>query len=118
MEIRTPYSAWSYTTQREPGGNGGTCGQAEAWARRHDLVRLMHYLGDAALNHAAAKLGPTLGSPDKATTRLLDVGSGFRATGRYLHQRFGGDVTGVELQQGIHHIAEEINRRSGVGGGQ
>jgi len=70
----------------------------------------MHYLGDEALDNAAAQLGL------KAGDKVVDIGSGFGATGRYLHHRYGADVTGVELQTPIHELAEDINRRSGAGG--
>ncbi|KAJ0165861.1 hypothetical protein CTA2_9697 [Colletotrichum tanaceti] len=71
----------------------------------------MHYLGDAAVENAAKELGL------KAGERVLDLGSGFGGTGRYLHRHFGATITGIELQQDIHEIAQTINERSGVGGG-
>ena len=77
----------------------------------HDTASFdcMHYLGDAALDHAASKLGLKPGD------RVVDIGSGFSATGRYLHQKYGVDVTGVELQGGIHQIAETITRKNEMG---
>ena len=70
----------------------------------------MHYLGDEALDNAAARLGL------KAGDKVVDIGSGFGATGRYLHSKYGADVTGVELQPAIHDLAEDITRRNGLGG--
>ncbi|GJD01433.1 methyltransferase [Colletotrichum higginsianum] len=71
----------------------------------------MHYLGDAAVENAAKELGL------KAGERVLDLGSGFGGTGRYLHRHFGVTITGIELQQDIHEIAQTINERSGAGSG-
>ena len=64
----------------------------------------MHYLGTDALDHAAAQLGLAAGHA------VLDVGSGFGGTGRYLGARYGCTVTGVELQEAVAAIAERINR--------
>ncbi|TDZ35242.1 Phosphoethanolamine N-methyltransferase 3 [Colletotrichum spinosum] len=71
----------------------------------------MHYLGDAAIDNAARELALQPGD------RVLDVGSGFGGTGRYLYRRHDVRTTGVELQEDIHRIADEINQRSGAGGG-
>lgn len=68
----------------------------------------MHYFGNAALDHAANKIGLKPGD------RVLDIGSGFGGTGRYLHQNYGADVTGIELQAGIHEMAKTINQRNGM----
>ncbi len=65
----------------------------------------MHYLGTDSLDGAAAKLGL------KAGQEILDVGSGFGGTGRYLGAKYGCTVTGVELQEAIAAIAERINRK-------
>lgn len=64
----------------------------------------MHYLGTDALDHAAAQLRLAAGQ------ELLDVGSGFGGTGRYLSAKCGCAVTGVELQGAVAAIAERINR--------
>ena len=64
----------------------------------------MHYLGADALDHAAAQLGITAGQA------ILDIGSGFGGTGRYLGARYGCTVTGIELQEVIAALAERINR--------
>lgn len=71
----------------------------------------MHYLGDAAL-HAAAKAIQL-----QPGARVIDIGSGFSATGRFLHRFYGVDVTGVELQPEIHEIAEAITARNGMASG-
>ncbi|KAF9880316.1 methyl transferase-like protein [Colletotrichum karsti] len=71
----------------------------------------MHYLGDAAIENAAKELGLRAGD------RVLDIGSGFGGTGRYLHRRYGARTTGIELQGDIHEIAQTINAKSGAGGG-
>ncbi|OAA37842.1 methyl transferase-like protein [Metarhizium rileyi] len=70
----------------------------------------MHYLGDAALETA----GQTLGMQQGQT--VVDVGSGFSATGRYLHRKYGVHVTGVELQPEVHELADVINQRNGLAG--
>lgn len=62
----------------------------------------MHYDGDAALEHLAKKLDL------KSGQNILDVGSGFSATGRVLCSRYGVHVTGVELQREVHEVAEVI----------
>ncbi|KAF6830430.1 methyl transferase-like protein [Colletotrichum plurivorum] len=71
----------------------------------------MHYLGDEAIENAARELGLRPGD------RVLDIGSGFGGTGRYLHRHYGVATTGVELQGDIHEIASVINDRSGAGAG-
>lgn len=71
----------------------------------------MHYLGDAALEKACRTLGMGRGQT------VLDIGSGFSATGRYLHERCGVDVTGIELQPEIHQLAEMITERNGLAAG-
>lgn len=68
----------------------------------------MHYLGNAAIDNAARKLGLKPGD------RVVDIGSGFGATGRYLHRMYGADVTGIELQTDIHRLAETINERNAL----
>ncbi|KAJ6785364.1 hypothetical protein PWT90_03239 [Aphanocladium album] len=68
----------------------------------------MHYLGDAAL-HAAAKAIDL-----RPGARVIDIGAGFGATGRFLNQYYGADVTGVELQPEIHDMAEKITSRNGM----
>ncbi len=70
----------------------------------------MHYFGTAALDHAAACIGLTPGD------RVVDIGSGFSGTGRYLHQKYGADVTGIELQTSIHEMAETITQRNEMSG--
>lgn len=66
----------------------------------------MHYDGDAALDLCAHKLAL---QPDQ---RVLDIGSGFSATGRFLASKYQVRVTGVELQPEIHELAETITRRN------
>ncbi|KKO99813.1 methyltransferase [Trichoderma harzianum] len=68
----------------------------------------MHYLGNSALENA----GQTLGMQQGQT--VVDIGAGFSATGRYLHKRYGVDVTGIELQPEIHQLAETITQRNGL----
>ncbi|XWW98128.1 hypothetical protein V2A60_006125 [Cordyceps javanica] len=68
----------------------------------------MHYLGDAALHAAAASLGLRPGA------RVVDVGAGFGATGRFLSRHYDADVTGVELQPEIHALADIITARNGL----
>ncbi|OAQ59130.2 methyl transferase-like protein [Pochonia chlamydosporia 170] len=71
----------------------------------------MHYLGDAALDKACQTLGMKYGQT------VVDIGSGFSATGRYMHKNYGVDVTGVELQPEIHALAEMITERNGLSAG-
>ena len=65
----------------------------------------MHYDGDAALELCAHKLAL---QPEQ---RVIDIGSGFSATGRFLASKYQVRVTGVELQPEIHELAETITRR-------
>ncbi|PQK07958.1 hypothetical protein BB8028_0001g00390 [Beauveria bassiana] len=67
----------------------------------------MHYQGDAALHAAAQALELQPGA------RVVDVGAGFGATGRFLNKHYGAEVTGVELQPEIHDMAETITARNG-----
>ncbi|KAL7924850.1 SAM-dependent methyltransferase [Trichoderma austrokoningii] len=71
----------------------------------------MHYLGDAALEKACRTLGMERGQT------VVDIGSGFSATGRYLYKKCGVDVTGIELQPEIHRLAEMITERNGLATG-
>lgn len=66
----------------------------------------MHYDGDTALDHLATKLNLQLDQ------RILDVGSGFSATGRVLCSKYDVLVTGVELQREVHELAEVITGRN------
>ena len=66
----------------------------------------MHYDGDAALDRCAHKLAL---QPDQ---RVLDIGSGFSATGRFLALKYQVHVTGVELQPEVHELAETITRKN------
>ena len=66
----------------------------------------MHYDGDAALDHCASKLGL------RANEHILDIGSGFSATGRFLATNYGAHVTGIELQQESHELAQRITMRN------
>ena len=66
----------------------------------------MHYEADDALNHCALKLGL---QPDE---HVLDIGSGFSATGRFLASKYGAHVTGIELQRENHELAQRITRRN------
>ncbi|TRM64987.1 methyltransferase [Schizophyllum amplum] len=68
----------------------------------------MHYDGDAALDRAAERLALPRGA------RILDIGSGYGSTGRYLCTQYGLAVTGLELQHEIHDIAVLINARQFV----
>lgn len=62
----------------------------------------MHYDGDLALKHCASKLNL------QPSQHVLDVGSGFSATGRFLASEYGARVIGIELQRENHDIAERI----------
>ncbi|CAF9924166.1 hypothetical protein IMSHALPRED_006130 [Imshaugia aleurites] len=66
----------------------------------------MHYDGDSALEHCASKLGL---QPDQ---HVLDIGSGFSATGRFLAAKYGAYVTGIELQRESHELAQLITMRN------
>ena len=66
----------------------------------------MHYDGDGALDLCAHKLAL---QPDQ---RLLDIGSGFSATSRFLASKYQVHVTGVELQPEVHELAETITRKN------
>lgn len=66
----------------------------------------MHYNGDSAIEHCASKLGL---QPDQ---HVLDIGSGFSATGRFLATKYGAHVTGIELQAENHELAQRITMRN------
>ena len=66
----------------------------------------MHYDGDAALEYCASKLGL------RADEHVLDIGSGFSATGRFLASKYGAHVTGIELQRENHELAQLITKRN------
>lgn len=66
----------------------------------------MHYDGSTALDLCASKLAL------QPNQHILDIGSGFSATGRYLATTHGVQVTGIELQKEIHDIAETIIGRN------
>ena len=66
----------------------------------------MHYDGDAALERCASAIGLR---PDQ---RVLDIGSGFGATGRFLASTYGARVTGIELQRENHELARLITVRN------
>lgn len=66
----------------------------------------MHYDGDAALEHCASKLGL------RSDEHVLDIGSGFSATGRFLASNYGAHVTGIELQPENHELAQRITIRN------
>lgn len=66
----------------------------------------LHYDGDSALDHCASQLNLQPGQ------RVLDVGSGFSATGRFLAAGYGARVTGIEVQRGSHELARLITARN------
>lgn len=66
----------------------------------------MHYDSDAALEHCASKIHL------KPNQHVLDIGSGFNATGRFLASRYGARVTGIELQRENHELAQIITARN------
>ena len=66
----------------------------------------MHYDSDAALEHCASKLHL------EPNQHVLDIGSGFSATGRFLASRYGVRVTGIELQRENHELAQLITARN------
>ena len=55
----------------------------------------MHYDGNAALDHCARMLGLDQEPPHQC---ILDIGSGFSGTDRYLASNYKAAVTGIELQ--------------------
>ena len=70
----------------------------------------MHYDSDAALEHCASKIHL------KPNQHVLDIGSGFSATGRFLASRYGAWVTGIELQRESHELAQLITARNADAG--
>ena len=66
----------------------------------------MHYNDTQALDLCASILSLQPGQ------QLLDIGSGFNSTGRYLASKYGVSVTGVEYQGKIHELAEAITGRN------
>ncbi|KAM0798583.1 S-adenosyl-L-methionine-dependent methyltransferase [Usnea florida] len=70
----------------------------------------MHYDSDAALEHCASKIHL------EPNQQVLDIGSGFSATGRFLASRYGAWVTGIELQRESHELAQLITARNADAG--
>ena len=66
----------------------------------------LHYDGDTVLEHCASKLDL---QPDQ---HVLDIGSGFGGTGRFLASKYGAYVTGIELQRENHELAQRITSRN------
>ena len=78
----------------------------------------MHYDGDTALDNCASQLGLQRRDqqpdqqPDWADKHILDIGSGFSATGRFLASKYKARVTGIELQRENHELAQRITSRN------
>ncbi|KAL9584225.1 MAG: hypothetical protein Q9212_002254 [Teloschistes hypoglaucus] len=66
----------------------------------------LHIGGTNTLDICASKLALQSGA------RILDIGSGLGATGRYLATTYRVHVTGIELQQTNHRLAEMINGKN------
>lgn len=80
----------------------------------------MHYEGDVALEHCASRLDLRPLKPGavehseqpRPPQQILDIGSGFGATGRYLAKHYDVVVTGIELQKDIHDLAQLITTKN------
>ena len=72
-------------------------------------IDCMHYGGSAPFDVAAAAFGGL-----DASSRVVDVGSGYGGTSRYLAHRYGCAVTAVELQDGISALAGELTQLVGL----
>ena len=72
-------------------------------------IDCMHYGGSAPFDVAAAAFGGL-----DASSRVVDVGSGYGGTSRYLAHRYGCAVTAVELQEGISALAGELTQLVGL----
>ncbi|KAI4088455.1 MAG: hypothetical protein L6R37_008201 [Teloschistes peruensis] len=66
----------------------------------------LHIGGTDTLEICASKLALQSGA------RILDIGSGLGATGRYLATTYRVHVTGIELQQTNHLLAEMLNSKN------
>ena len=66
----------------------------------------LHYGGDTAIEHCALKLNL------QSHHHVLDIGSGFSATGRFLASKYGAYVIGIELQRESHELAERMISRN------
>lgn len=66
----------------------------------------MHYMGNSAIDDVIStmKLDSTSGS----SSRVLDVGSGFGGTARYLADRSNCITTALELQEDIHEMGQYL----------
>ncbi len=82
-------------------------GKAEGALSCADLEDLdqLHYLGKSAVDHAAKVLGAGVDS------HLLDIGSGLGGPARYIAFKYGGRVTGVELQGDLCQISRDLTER-------
>ncbi|MEN9206771.1 MAG: methyltransferase domain-containing protein [Gloeomargarita sp. GMQP_bins_120] len=67
-----------------------------------------HYCGTAAIDQAIARLQLT------AQSHVLDIGAGVGGTARYLAERVGCRVTGLELQPCLCAMAVELTERTGL----
>ncbi|MCS6782538.1 MAG: methyltransferase domain-containing protein [Gloeomargarita sp. SKYBB_i_bin120] len=67
-----------------------------------------HYCGTSAIDHAIERLGIT------AQSHVLDIGAGVGGTARYLAERVGCQVTGLELQPCLCQMAVELTERTGL----
>lgn len=44
---------------------------------------------------------------------VLDIGSGLGGAGRYLSQKYGIKVIGIEMLEELHELADDLNRKNG-----
>src|SRR5215475_878006 len=82
----------------------------DLYARSADCQNLgafavLEAIARAVEEHGAAKPGE----------RVLDVGSGLGGPARYLADRHGADVTGIDLLPARVEIAEALTQRTGMG---
>ena len=66
------------------------------------------YQGTEAVDEAIQALGIN------ANTQVLDIGSGIGGPARYLAHKTGCQVTALELQEDLHHVALELTQRCGL----
>ncbi|MCS7030900.1 MAG: methyltransferase domain-containing protein [Gloeomargarita sp. SKYG116] len=67
-----------------------------------------HYCGTTAIDQAIQRLDIT------AQSHVLDIGAGVGGTARYLAERVGCRVTGLELQPCLCQMAIELTERTGL----
>lgn len=74
----------------------------------------MHYNGVETVRDTMKQILPDLRGNSEGPVKVLDFGSGFGGTARFLAAEMDCDVTAVELQRKPNEIAEELTEKVGL----